>query len=240
MKKILFPFVMILTLACTVGIYYILFDQQTTTLFYINTVVACVSEVLLLINVPMWSGRRLLTITNASVSILVEWYAVLTFVWSTIFTLAIYNPENEQFKTFYVGVLLLTLLFVVLCGVSAIGAHTAEKTAKEQVAPMEYKQRLMQRVYVLGNDITNLMSQCGDMEWMEECEQLLRLATDKIGAVPHEKLQRNKEVADRFEKSLGEIVEECQQLSGSEIQMQLKADIIAKLNRLIQYVKTII
>lgn len=239
MKKILFPFVMILTLACTVGIYYLLFDQQTTTLFYINTVTTCVAEVLLLINVPMWSGRRLLTLTNASVSIFVEWYAVLMFIWATIFTLAIYHPENEQFKTFYIGALSLTLLFVVLAGLSAIGAHTAEKTAKEQMAPMENKHNLLSRVNTLNYGITNHLAHNGDSEWTEECERLLRLVVDKMGAMPNEKLQRNKEVVDRVEEALGEVAEACKQLPSAENPLQTKEEIKDELNRIMQQVKTI-
>lgn len=239
MKKILFPLVMILTLACTVGIYYLLFDQQTTTLFYINTVTTCVAEVLLLINVPMWSGRRLLTLTNASVSIFVEWYAVLMFIWGTLFSLAIYHPENEQFKTFYIGVLLLTLLFVVLVGLSAIGAHTAEKTAKEMMTPMENKNNLLSSVNTLNHDIINHLAHTGDSEWTEECERLLKLVVDKVRAMPNEKKQRNKEVMDRVEVALREVAEECQQLPLAEDPSQTKEEIKNKLNRIIQYVKTI-
>ena len=42
MRKILFPIVVMLTIACTVGIYYLLFDK-IDTLFYIATIVTCVS-----------------------------------------------------------------------------------------------------------------------------------------------------------------------------------------------------
>ena len=34
MKKVLFPLMVLLAVACTAGIYYLLFDEQTTKLFY--------------------------------------------------------------------------------------------------------------------------------------------------------------------------------------------------------------
>ena len=62
MKKVLFPLMLLLAVACTAGVYYLLFDGDTSKLFYINTIVTCLAEVLLLSNIPIWSGEKMMTV----------------------------------------------------------------------------------------------------------------------------------------------------------------------------------
>ena len=64
MEKIHFSLMLVLVLACTIGLYYLIFDGETTKLFYINTAVACLTEVVLLANIPIWSGEKMMTIKN--------------------------------------------------------------------------------------------------------------------------------------------------------------------------------
>ena len=115
MKKILYPTMVVLVLACTAGLYYLLFDKHST-IFYINVAVACVAELLLLANIPIWSGKKLLNVTNVSVSKFVNLYAIGLFLWTTFYTLAIHPTGDYNYKILIIGLLLITLPFVIFAG----------------------------------------------------------------------------------------------------------------------------
>lgn len=239
MKKVLFPIIALLAMACTVGIYYLLFDQETSTLFYVNTIVTCVAELILLLNIPLWSGKKLLTVTNATVAISLNVYAIAIFLWTLFFTLAIYDAEVGEYKMYYIGMLVATLIFVVVCGMSAIGANTAEKMAtKEQQASVDNRKNVVQFVRVTALDITSAIEEC-DAEWKEGTERLLRTLVDKVASMPIDKLQGNPDVARRIEEDVTELATVCEQLASAEDRGALQADITSRLNRLNRYVTTI-
>ncbi len=237
MKKALFPIILILTLACTVGIYYLIFDQHNH-LFYINVVSTCVAEILLLLNIPMWSGKKLLNITNATASIFTNLYAVAIFVWTLLYSLTIHNVAEESFKTYYIGILIATLLFVVFCGIASIGAHTAEEGAKEQEKLVENRRSLIEFVRVLDIDIQSSLER-EDSEWKDHFSQLYQLLSDKLSSFPNEKLHKNPNIAQKVENDLTEIATLCDQLATSDNRAYLQANITNKLNKLIKYVTTV-
>ena len=237
MKKVLFPIILVLSLACTIGIYYLLFDQHGH-LFYINTVATCVAEVLLLMNVPIWSGKKMLNITSSTVSIFTNLYAIALFVWTLLFTLYAQDSFVVNFKAYYIGILIATLVFIILCGVSAIGAHTAEKAAEEQESLIGNRRNLVGFVKVLNLDITASL-ESADSEWKDEFERLVKMLNDKLSSFPSEKLNKNPQIAQKIENDMSDIATICEGLSASVEPEIVQQELTNKLNRLIKYVSTV-
>ncbi len=238
MKKVLFPLMVLLAVACTAGIYYLLFDEQTTKLFYINTVVTCLAEVLLLANIPIWSGEKLMTVKNAAVSVSINAYAILLFLWTTIYTIVIYNQEEENFKSLYIGLLCITLLLVILCGATLIGGEVTEKHVKELGTAVNSK-----KVFVFSAQ-ESLMSikdalHSEDSEWKDETLRALHIIADKIGAMPTEKLSKNADIASELKARMKEIEEMCEDLATTENKQEMQAKITRKTNQLKNYLVTI-
>ena len=241
MKKVLFPIIVLLTLGCTVGIYYLIFDllnQPIDHLFYINVVSTCLAELLLLVNVPILSGEKLLNVTNATVSLFVNIYAIAIFAWTLFFTLIINNIEPGGFKVYYIGILLLSLAFVAFCGVSAIGAHTAEKGVKEQEVKMESKRNVVQFIQATNLEISASLEK-EDSEWKDDFVRLFNMVIDKLSSMPNEKLYKNPSIAEKVEDSLTEISTLCDSLATAEDAEAVKADLTSKVNRLNKYLTTI-
>lgn len=237
MRKVLFPIVVLLTVACTVGLYYLLFEE-VNTLFYINTVVTCVAEVLLLMNVPIWSGKKMFNVTSVTVSRSVNIYAVAIFAWTLFYTLALHDEASGEFKTYYIGMLIATLIFVVVCGVSTVGAGTAEKMSKEVQTAVENRRNVVQFVRVSAMDVSSAL-ESEDSEWKDEVEKLLKMIVDKLSSIPAEKLYGNSDVARRIEDNMTDIATASEQFASVEDKEALKAELTGKLNRLNKYITTV-
>ena len=237
MKKALFPLMVLLAVACTAGIYYLLFDEHST-LFYVNTIVTCLAEVLLLANIPIWSGEKMMTVKNASASVSVNIYAVLVFLWTTIYTLAIYNAEEENYKPLVIGLLGITLLFVILYGATMIGGGVTEKHVEELQTKSASKKLF---VFSVQESFTNIKEALHDedSDWKDETLKALRTIADKIGAMPTEKLSKNTDIASELKERMESIAEMCEGLATAENKAEQQAKITRKTNQLKNYLVTI-
>ena len=242
MKKSLLPIiVLVLILAGTVGLYCLLlsiFDWQAGPLFYINMAATCVAEVLLFLNVPMWSGKSLLTVTNVTISRYTNVFAILLFVWTLLFTIFAASSGTENLKVYFLGLLIISLIYVAVCGVVTIGASRAEAEYKEQKTLMDKKQNLVQFVQAIDLDIQASLEK-EDSDWKDDFLRLYRLALDKLASLPNEKMSSNPAIVQKVEDSLTEIASMCDQLATSDDQAALKVDITNRLNRLVKYITTV-
>ena len=238
MKKVLFPLMVLLAVACTAGIYYLLFDEQTTKLFYINTVITCLAEVLLLANIPIWSGKKMMTVRNAAVSVSVNVYAILIFLWTTVFTIAVYDPENESYKSLVIGLLCITLLFVIHCGATMIGGETAEKHIKELNTAVSNRKLF---VFSAQESFMNIKEALHEenSDWKDETLRALRTIADKIGAMPTDKLSKHADIASELKERMKEIEDMCESLSSAENKQELQTKITRKTSKLKNYLVTI-
>ena len=238
MKKTLFPLIVLLVVACTAGIYYLLFDGETTKLFYVNTIVTCLAEVLLLSNIPIWSGEKMMTVKNAAVSISINAYAILLFLWTVIYTLVIHNSDNENYKPLYIGLLFITLLFVIFCGATLIGGETTEKHVKELDIAVSNKKLF---VFSAQESLMNIKDALHneDSDWKDETLRALRTIADKLGAMPTEKLSKHADIASELKERFQEIEELCEELTAAENKQEVQAKITRKISQLKNYLMTI-
>lgn len=237
MKKALFPLMVLLVVACTAGIYYLLFDEHSS-LFYVNTIVTCVAEMLLLANIPIWSGEKMMTVKNAAASVSVNIYAVLVFLWTTVYTLAIYNSEEKNYKPLIIGLLGVTLLFVALYGATMIGGGVTEKHIEELQTKSASKKLFVFSVQELFTNFKEALHD-EDSEWKDETLKALRTITDKIGAMPTDKLSKNADIASELKERMESIVEMCEGLATAENKTEQQAKITRKVNQLKNYLVTI-
>lgn len=238
MKKVLFPLMIALAVACTAGIYYLIFDGDTTKLFYINTIVACLAEVLLLANIPIWSGEKMMTVKKAAVSMSINVYAISLFLWTTIYSLIIHNSANENFRPLCLGLLFITLIFVIFCGATLIGGETVEKQV-EEIETAVVKKKLY--VFSVQESLMNIKDALHDdnSEWKDETLRAMRTIADKIGAMPTDKLKKHGDIADELRVKVQEIEGLCENLSAYENRQELQSQITRKIDRLKNYLVTI-
>jgi len=90
---------MLLVIVCTIIIYTLLFEEQNK-LFYINVGIACLAEIILLANIPILSNEKLLTIKNVSLSVSLNLFAIVIFLWTAGCSLLM--DQDSNLKTLYI------------------------------------------------------------------------------------------------------------------------------------------
>ena len=99
-NKVILIITMLLVIVCTIIIYALLFEEQNK-LFYINVGIACLAEIILLANIPILSNEKLLTIKNVSLSVSLNLFAIVIFLWTAGCSLLM--DQDSNLKTLYIG-----------------------------------------------------------------------------------------------------------------------------------------
>ena len=107
-NKIILIITILLAITCTFIIYTLLFEEQNK-IFYINVGIACLTEIILLANIPILSNEKLLTIKNVSLSISLNLFAIAIFLWTTGCSLLV--DQDNNLKILYIGLLVITTIF---------------------------------------------------------------------------------------------------------------------------------
>ena len=128
-SKIMSGLLLLCAIACTIVVFHLIFDEHTK-LFYINVATACVAEALFLANIPLFSSGRLLTFKNAASSVVMDTYAILLFLWTVVYSLFI--EEESDYKVLYIGMLALTVVFLVAFAAVEMGGSVMQQEEEAQ------------------------------------------------------------------------------------------------------------
>ena len=136
-NKVILIITMLLVIVCTIIIYTLLFEEQNK-LFYINVGIACLAEIILLANIPILSNEKLLTIKNVSLSVSLNLFAIVIFLWTAGCSLLM--DQDSNLKTLYIGLLVITIIFFIINGATVIMAGgVTEKKALDIQSTIENK-----------------------------------------------------------------------------------------------------
>ena len=236
-NKVILIITMLLVIVCTIIIYALLFEEQNK-LFYINVGIACLAEIILLANIPILSNEKLLTIKNVSLSVSLNLFAIVIFLWTAGCSLLM--DQDSNLKTLYIGFLLvITIIFFIINGATVIMAGgVTEKKALDIQSTIENKKMFSASIdnYWIGtkNELENINS-----DWKDKTLQSFKIVLDKISMIPAYKLDRHSEIVNELTEKLNEIHELFQKVAGSPEQGELQSHTTLKINQLRNYVQTI-
>jgi len=233
-NKVILIITMLLVIVCTIIIYALLFEEQNK-LFYINVGIACLAEIILLANIPILSNEKLLTIKNVSLSVSLNLFAIVIFLWTAGCSLLM--DQDSNLKTLYIGLLVITIIFFIINGATVIMAG-GEKKALDIQSTIENKKMFSASIdnYWIGtkNELENINS-----DWKDKTLQSFKIVLDKISMIPAYKLDRHSEIVNELTEKLNEIHELFQKVAGSPEQGELQSHTTLKINQLRNYVQTI-
>ena len=235
-NKVILIITMLLVIVCTIIIYPLLFEEQNK-LFYINVGIACLAEIILLANIPILSNEKLLTIKNVSLSVSLNLFAIVIFLWTAGCSLLM--DQDSNLKTLYIGLLVITIIFFIINGATVIMAGgVTEKKALDIQSTIENKKMFSASIdnYWIGtkNELENINS-----DWKDKTLQSFKIVLDKISMIPAYKLDRHSEIVNELTEKLNEIHELFQKVAGSPEQGELQSHTTLKINQLRNYVQTI-
>ena len=252
-NKVILIITMLLVIVCTIIIYTLLFEEQNK-LFYINVGIACLAEIILLANIPILSNEKLLTIKNVSLSVSLNLFAIVIFLWTAGCSLLM--DQDSNLKTLYIGLLVITIIFFIINGATVImaGGVTEKKALDIQSTIAEDKARnildealkaaetkkretlleVKEESLRTKNELENINS-----DWKDKTLQSFKIVLDKISMIPAYKLDRHSEIVNELTEKLNEIHELFQKVAGSPEQGELQSHTTLKINQLRNYVQTI-
>lgn len=222
------------TAVCTVLLYHLIFEEHTE-LFYVNVISTCIAEWILLSGLPLFSSKKLLTFKNAASWIVLNVFALLLFVWTTIYTLALAN--NENVNTLYIGLLIIGILFIVLLGVVEVGGTAMKQQEESLQATVKAKKKVLLSVESYWLEFKDVLSCQSD--WEDDTLRTLRLILDKVAAIPAEKLEQNGDVVEEIKRKLDTLKDLLDELPSNDSPEKIQQSISKKMNSLKNYVVTI-
>ena len=235
-NKIILIITILLAITCTFIIYTLLFEEQNK-IFYINVGIACLTEIILLANIPILSNEKLLTIKNVSLSISLNLFAIAIFLWTTGCSLLV--DQDNNLKILYIGLLVITTIFFIINGATVIMAGgVTEKKALDIQSTLENKKMFYASIdncwIETKNELENINS-----DWKDKTLQSFKIVLDKISMIPANKLDRHLEIVYELTEKLNEIHELFQKIAGTPEQSELQSRATLKISQLRNYVQTI-
>lgn len=233
-SRIISGLVLLCVIVCTVIVYRLIFDELST-LFYVNVTVACVAETILLINIPILSNRQLLTFKNAASSTVLDIFAIVLFLWTSIYSLFV--EEKSDYRILYIGLLVTIIIFIFLFGSVEMGGSFMQKEEKRQQQVSQEKRMFSNFLTIYHMEVCNILITV-NAEAANEIKRILEMVLDKISTIPSEKLERNDSVTTSIYEKLNEIKALVENLRKEDTQ-ETSTQIIHKLESFNNYVTTI-
>lgn len=200
-NKIIIGLVLLAVLICTCVIHHLLFDEHTK-LFYINVIATCIAEIILLTNIPILSNEKWLTFKNAATTTILNAYAVFLFLWTSIYSLCI--EGEEDYKTLYIGMLVLSVVFVVLLSSVELGGNFMKKQEDDFRQVTQNKKVFLVSLNMYWVEIQEIL-QTFQSDWKENTLQELRVVIDKLSMIPSKKMEDNTDITIKINSRLDNI-----------------------------------
>lgn len=231
-SKIIPGLVLLCTIACTVFVYRLIFDKPST-LFYINVIVTCVVEIILLVNIPILSNRLLLTFKNAASSTVLDIFAIVLFLWTSIYSPFI--EDESDYHILYVGLLVTTIIFVFLFGSVEMGGNFMQKEEKKQQQVTQEKKVFSNFLSMYRMEVRNILV-IANSETTDEISRMLDIVLDKVAMIPSEKLEHNSSITASIYEKLCKIKTLLEKWKEEDVQETLRIQTIHELESFNNYV----
>lgn len=234
-NKVISGLVLSVVLICTCIIYHLLFDEHTK-LFYINVIATCIVETILLANIPILSNEKWLTFKNAATTTILNIYAVLLFLWTSIYSLCI--EEEEDYKTLYIGMLVASVVFVVLLGIVELGGGFMKKQDNDFRQITQNKKVFLVSLNMYWAEIQDILL-AFQSDWKENTLQELRMIIDKLSIIPSKKLEDNMDITTRINCRLDNIKNLFKEIAEDTENIELQKKSTQEIGQLRNYITAI-
>lgn len=232
-NKIISIVLLLCAIVCTAIIYHLIFNEHNT-LFYFNVFTACVTEIILFLNIPILSDKKLLTFKNAASTTLLNIYAIALFLWTTICSLYIENEDN--YKILYIGILAVTIVFAYLLGSVELGGNIMQKEEKKINQSIQVRKELNAFLEMYRMEIKDIYENI-PYELEDKNFHLLETILDKISIFPIEKL--NQDTIIDIKGKLDEIKKLLKELCETKQKDIIESQMIRNIKYLNNYINTL-
>lgn len=230
--KVILLITAIVAIGLTIGIYSCAVTEWTP-MIRLSLAIVCASEFAIVCTMGLLPAMNF---KNGSTGLMVNIYAALMILWSII-------GCNFEGSTYPIGLLLISVVMLVIIGLSVMGSHESDKLNDEVEKVISRKQAFANAPAEAlptagGNDTAgNLSSMWLVMQSAvddDDTKKRLRVLTERIRALP----------ANRFpnpiiETAMAQITAMCRALSNQDVHDRMLERINCKIKELSNYIKTL-
>lgn len=199
-------------------------------------IVACVAEAILVINIPMLSSKQLLTFKNAASSTVLDIFAIVLFLWTSICSLFV--EDESDYRILYIGLLVVIIIFIILFGSVEMGGNFMQKEEKIQQQVAQEKKVFSNFLSMYRMEVRNILAMANS-ETTDEISRMLDIVLEKAAMIPSEKLEHNGNVTASIHDKLCKIKTLLEELQEEDVQETLRIQIIHELKSFNNYVTMI-
>lgn len=234
-SKIILLVTILVVIVCSTIIYRLLFETPST-LYYINIVVVCFAEVVLLVNVPVLSNKKLLTIKNASLSISLNLFAIILFLWTT--GCSLFMNEDSNLRNLYIGLLIITVIFIVSGTTIIMAGQVTEKQAEGIQNTIKNRKDFLISMDSYWFEIKNGLEDVNSA-WKDRTLYSLKVVLDKISIIPASAFNEHLAVTKELTTRIKEILKLCQEIKATPDNCELQSCLTLETEKLRNYIRTI-
>lgn len=231
--KVILLFTAIVAIGLTIAIYNSVVTEWTSNI-QLSLAIVCVAEFAIVCTMGL---LPVLNFKNGSTGIMVNIYAALMILWSII-------GCNFEGNTYTVGLLIISVIMLVIIGMSVMGSHESDKLNDEVEETIDRKRafatspaKSTPRAQVTGGGEGNLTSMWLTIQSTvddDDTKKRLRVLVERIKALP----------ANRFpnatiETTMTQITAMCRALANQDAHDRVLARINEKSKELSNYIKTL-
>ena len=202
---------------------YDLVVNEWTAMIKLSLGVVCIAELAIISTLGLLPT---LNFKNGATGILVNVYAILMIAWSLI-------GCRYEGNTYPIGLLLISILMLIIIGISVMGSHEADRLNDETERDIQNKRCFTSAIGNQNNLSTMWLTIQATVE-DSDTKKRLRLLIERIQALPS-----NCFPDAVIEKSMNDIVAMCGALSNEEAYERIIKRMNIKITELSNYLKTI-
>lgn len=221
----------IVAIGLTIAIYNSVVSEWTSNI-QLSLAVVCIAELAVVCTLGL---LPMLNFKNGSTGIMINIYAALMILWSII-------GCNFEGSTYTVGLLIISVIMLVIIGLSVMGSHESERLNDEVEQTIERKRSFATASSSTQPRSTNTGQENLTSMWLtiqstvddDDTKKRLRVLVERIKALP-----ANCFPNQTIETGMTQITAMCRALSNADAHNRVLARINEKSKELSNYIKTL-
>lgn len=221
----------IVAIGLTIAIYNSVVTEWTSNI-QISLAVVCIAELAIVCTIGLLPA---LNFKNGATGIMINIYAALMILWSLI-------GCNFEGRTYTVGLLIISVIMLVIIGISVMSSHETDRLNDEVEQTIEQKRSFATPSSAAQPRTTNIGQENLTSMWLtiqstvddDDTKKRLRVLVERIKALPANCFPNR-----TIETSMTQITAMCRALANSEAHDRLLARINEKSKELSNYIKAL-
>lgn len=215
MKK-LNALLLLIVLGGTIGLFFLLGQDEKTPLFYFNLGFTCLLIIVFFSVIIKVSGQRLFTVPNIAVGLQIKRFVLFAALIMIAFNI-LYGILGKEFidpKWYFAALILLTIIYTIIIIFTAQGAAYQKNENNSIIEKTKQRIDIKNEQAKLSNSFRRIINntEFKDLKTIEEAKKAISSLGDKVGIIPVAKIERSSEEFEQVSLDINDLLSEIKKL----------------------------